>query len=177
LAECRGQVLVVAQVDLHFRHGDALLGEKDAHPARARGGGAIVEFHRQVLVEVLMQVLVANPCGQVLVASPRARRRLRPTLEDIFTPKKNLPHPARAAARLFSISATARTSNSSLPAALRKREVSVCCGAHRPSLLLDRGANPTKEEIAADHIRTRQPFARGNPWRISLRSPRQSAAR
>jgi hypothetical protein len=49
-AERWSELLVVAQVDLHFRHGDTLLGEKDAHAARARGSGAIVEFHRQVLV-------------------------------------------------------------------------------------------------------------------------------
>ena len=45
LAERRLQMLAVAQVDLHGRHGDALLGQEDAHPARARRGRAVVELH------------------------------------------------------------------------------------------------------------------------------------
>ena len=44
-------------------------------------------------------------------------------------------------------------------------------------LLLYQETKEQRYKLAADHIRTRQPFARGNPWRISLRSPRQSAAR
>ena len=44
-AKLRAQLLAVAQVHLHGRHADALLGEKNTDPPRARGGGAIVELH------------------------------------------------------------------------------------------------------------------------------------
>ena len=40
-----GELLAIAQVDLFGRQADALFGREDTHAARARGGGAIVEFH------------------------------------------------------------------------------------------------------------------------------------
>src|ERR1700683_4038852 len=44
-AECRSELLVVAQVDLNGRHGDPFLRQKDADASRTGGSGAIKEFH------------------------------------------------------------------------------------------------------------------------------------
>ena len=44
-AECGAELLVITQVDLHGRYADALLGEKNTDPPRARSGAAIIEFH------------------------------------------------------------------------------------------------------------------------------------
>ena len=56
-AKFRRELLVVAQVDLRRRHGNTLLGEKNTNPSRARGGGAIVEFHAaSVPVTILVRI-------------------------------------------------------------------------------------------------------------------------
>ena len=47
-AKSRRQLLVVAQIHLDGRYADGFLGEKNADPARAWSGAAIVEFHPYV---------------------------------------------------------------------------------------------------------------------------------
>ena len=41
-ATCDGQLLAIAQIDLHSRNRESFFSEKDPHPTRAWGGRTIV---------------------------------------------------------------------------------------------------------------------------------------